>query len=157
MKKMILLLASMALAMVLVSGVALAAPKKGTSGGDTGTTTDGSTITVIYGGELITATVHEGTSGDDTIIGTPENDAIKGYDGNDHLYGDPSQDVGGKDYIAGGNGDDTIDGGPNADLLSGGSGNDQINAADGTKDWVYCGDGVDTVEADSVDELYNCE
>ena len=132
MKKTILLLASLVTMMVLVSGVALAAPKKN-SGGNT-ESTQSATITFIYNGEMVTATVHEGSSGNDTITGTPGHDYIKGHDGDDVISGEASSDV-----------------------LDGGSGNDELKAADGAKDLVYCGTGVDTVEADSADVLYDCE
>lgn len=78
----------------------------------------------------------------------------------------------GTDYIEGGFGNDTITGGPGRDTIAGdftGSqcgvfqsctiphGDDTINTRDGEADTVDCGVGNDTVVADAVDNLSNCE
>jgi Ca2+-binding RTX toxin-like protein len=90
-----------------------------------------------------------GTAGDDSIVGTVENDVIyagEGNDtvlgglGNDYIYGDE-----GNDSLLGGDGNDTIDGWKGNDSLFGGAGNDSliggpgVNAIDG-------GDGNDTAD-----------
>ncbi len=95
MSKTVLLLASMAVALVLVSGVALAA-------------------TTI---ECTVGTTCLGTSGDDEITGTTEADRIKARAGNDTAYG-----LGGRDKIFGQDGIDSLYGGARNDTLNGGSG-----------------------------------
>lgn len=60
-----------------------------------------------------------GTSGDNTIYGTPARDVIAGLEGNDTIYG-----LGGNDIICGGDGNDTLHGGAQTDVLIGGSGED---------------------------------
>ncbi|MGK7945323.1 MAG: choice-of-anchor Q domain-containing protein [Microcystaceae cyanobacterium] len=93
----------------------------------------------------------EGTTGNDTLIGTDEpdeinalsgddliragdgKDVINGEEGKDRLYGDADNDI-----INGDEDDDFIDGGADNDLLSGGDGNDL----------VYGGDGNDTLLGD---------
>ncbi|MGE5539244.1 MAG: beta strand repeat-containing protein [Gemmatimonas sp.] len=86
----------------------------------------------------------QGTSGNDTIIGTARNDEIKGGGGDDLLLGGA-----GNDELSGGAGNDTLDGGSGRDELSGGSGNDVLvyGAAEnvGTRDKYDGGDGVDTL------------
>lgn len=88
-------------------------------------------------------------------------DPIYGLGGNDLLRG-----LRGEDCIYGGRGDDQIAGMDDADLLSGGLGRDDVGAGegddrilvrDGKRDAVRCGDGRDTVEADGLDRLVECE
>jgi len=99
-KKAILLLAMMAAALLVASGVALAATSyKQCKVGVTCT----------------------GTSGDDTITGTTSNDSIYGYSGNDRIYG-----YGGNDYMTGMDGDDQLYGTYGADRYVGGNGNDKM-------------------------------
>ena len=160
------LIVAVAAALLLASGVAIAAtltcqtgsistnPCKGTNSDDT----------------LI------GTLGDDYIIGGPTthgygDDIINGREGNDKLYGGYNDDT-----ITGNGGDDTVDGGYNRDTLDGGNGNDKIygyynrdkiiggfgedtisggndddnvDAADGEIDYINCGTGTDTLKADA--------
>ncbi len=61
------------------------------------------------------------------------------------------------DELYGGGGDDTVVGGLGTDILHGGDGNDTIQARDGVADRVDCGLGTDSVVADAVDVLANCE
>jgi RTX calcium-binding nonapeptide repeat (4 copies) len=78
----------------------------------------------------------------------------------------------GADYVEGGFGNDTLTGGPGRDTIVGDftgtqcgvlqsctipHGDDTINARDGEADTVDCGVGNDTVVADAVDSLSNCE
>jgi Ca2+-binding RTX toxin-like protein len=56
-----------------------------------------------------------GLGGDDTIEGLGGNDRIYDGDGNDHIYGQP-----GNDYIDGGAGNDYLDGGNGDDIIFGG-------------------------------------
>jgi Ca2+-binding RTX toxin-like protein len=58
---------------------------------------------------------YTGSSGDDVIVGSSEENTIDGLDGNDQLIGGPSDDT-----IYGGDGDDIISGGPGNDVLYGG-------------------------------------
>lgn len=89
------------------------------------------------------------------IHGGPGNDRIDGTSGDDRLYGDA-----GSDTIFGSGGNDLVDGGPGLDQLYGDGfyldvgGNDTINSRDGERDEVSCGMGVDTVTADSLDNIY---
>ncbi|WP_028062621.1 calcium-binding protein [Solirubrobacter soli] len=88
-----------------------------------------------------------GMGGDDLIDAANGNDVIDGGDGNDTIYG-------------GGN-DDQIKGGPGLDSLSGeGSasgffisvpGSDTIDARDGIREQIDCGQGADTAIVDELD------
>lgn len=84
-----------------------------------------------------------------------------GFPGRQHVRGvaGPDTIVGGaeSDNVYGGTGNDALTGGGGVDLLSGGDGNDAINARDGVADVVTCGDGSDTVVADAVDTVVDCE
>jgi Ca2+-binding RTX toxin-like protein len=99
-----------------------------------------------------------------TIIGTPENDILRGTPGDDVIVGLAGNDVidgrGGDDRICGGNGNDVIQAGEGSDRVDGGAGNDVINAVDGVR-------GNDTVNgsghissdicvADRGDAVHNC-
>jgi Ca2+-binding RTX toxin-like protein len=94
------------------------------------------------------------------------NDGAPGEGDNVHsdvedIYGSPFNDKltgnGKANTIDGGAGNDTIKGGKGTDGLYGGPGNDVINSKDGQVDTVDCGPGVDTVIADRVDIVTNCE
>jgi uncharacterized repeat protein (TIGR01451 family) len=84
-----------------------------------------------------------GTAKADRLRGTAYADVLDGRGGPDHLFG-----YAGSDILIGGLGNDTIDAG---------KGNDTIRARDKTRDVVRCGLGTDTVTADRVDVLTNCE
>jgi len=102
MRKSVLLVASIALAVLLASGVALAANIKGDENDN----------------ELT------GTSSRDTISPFAGNDTVYALGGNDdvrHSYGN--------DYILGGSGDDTLRGGFDNDVIWGGPGKDLIDCA----------------------------
>jgi Ca2+-binding RTX toxin-like protein len=76
-----------------------------------------------------------GTSGNDTIIGTAAADKIDGLGGNDFLYG--------------GGGNDTITSGPGRDYLYGEDGNDTLISKRGTgPDYYDGGAGIDRVNTD---------
>ncbi len=122
-----------------------------------------------------------GQQGDDTLDGGPGPDRLWGGPGNDVLRGGPGSDVlrgqGGNDTLYGGPSRDTLIGGAGNDLITevpsaysraepldtgenrvdGGPGNDTINVANGKRDVVDCGPGFDTVKADKIDALRNCE
>ena len=61
------------------------------------------------------------------------------------------------DELYGGGGNDTVTGGLGSDVLSGGDDNDTIQARDGVADRVDCGLGTDSVVADALDVVVNCE
>jgi hypothetical protein len=73
-------------------------------------------------------------------------------EGADTIHSGPASDV-----IYGGRGADAIDPGAGSDDISAGLGNDSVSVRDGVADIVDCGDGTDTVTADRVDVLSNCE
>jgi Ca2+-binding RTX toxin-like protein len=136
--KSVLLLATMGLAVLLASGLALAAPKGGTtntiqcSAGTTCYGTDGPDI--IYGTDL--ADVIRALKGDDKIIPYAGDDQIFGDDGNDevrHSFG--------KDYIEGGLGADTLRGGFGLDTIYGNqpsATNREADQSDGARDLIDC-------------------
>jgi hypothetical protein len=110
MRRTVLLLASMALAVLLASGVALALKEinckdggfcKGTPKRD-----------LMKGGGRF-----------DNIQGRGNDDVLKGFGGSDYLFGQP--------------GDDRLIGGPNGDLLIGGAGDDALDGGDGGNDYYY--------------------
>lgn len=73
--------------------------------------------------------------------------------GASRLVGSP-----GPDKLAGYVGDDTIVGGRGRDVIFGHLGDDRIDARDGARDVVDCGDGDrDRVRADRIDRLSGCE
>lgn len=160
-KSVLLLLTSIALAVLLASGIALAATVNcnpdaykcvGTSGPDTlyGTSDDYDNIRGREGADKI-----YGLGGDDRTIhseglyGDDGDDVVRGGQGNDSVYGGH-----GSDRVFGGPGSDSITGetqnyvGPAPDFISGGEGDDFIRAGDTTRDRIYCGLGYDTVLAD---------
>src|SRR5215218_5508375 len=108
MRKTLLLLTTMALALLLAAGMALAAP-----------------ITCQVG---VTC---KGTSSADTITGTTSNDTIKGRGGDDTITA-----LDGKDKIDGGPNNDTMDGGAGNDtyLFANFWGIDRISADSGGVD-----------------------
>jgi Ca2+-binding RTX toxin-like protein len=108
MRRMILLLTTMALALLLAAGVALAA-----------------TVTCQVG---VTC---KGTSSADTITGTTSNDTINGLAGNDTIKA-----LDGIDKINGGPNNDTMNGGPGNDtyLFATSFGADRISADSGGVD-----------------------
>jgi Ca2+-binding RTX toxin-like protein len=125
--------------------------------------------------------VMKGTANADHIVGLDEADEIHGLAAPDRLAGDGNFTVPGDDKLFGGPGFDTLFGGAGSDLPSGGedgdqisadflfndgtdtvrggSGNDTVNAAEGAKDLIYCGEGRrDTVTFDAgLDRIKNCE
>jgi len=173
MKRILLVLAAMALALLLASGVAWAVTKIGTDGPDT----------------------LRGTHGDDNLIGKGGNDRLFSLNGRDTLLGGP-----GKDYVISGNeqrsggGDKNLLGGPGNDIVLGGWGSDKVVGGEGNdlladgrprdvaldivsgeagtdvifvaslrlkataEDIVTCGSGFDRVHADTKDEVApDCE
>ncbi len=95
------------------------------------------------------------------IVGTKNNDYLAGGGGNDWIYGLGGNDTlrggGGDDHLYGGPGNDVITGGPGSDFIYGGPGSDTIYAADGERDTIDCGPGVDRAYVDAIDVVKNCE
>jgi len=85
-----------------------------------------------------------GGPGADQLTAADAADTLDGGDGNDRLSAG-----GGNDIVIGGAGADDVDAGP---------GNDTLRTRDGEEDTVRCGDGVDSIDADTVDKLAaDCE
>ncbi len=107
-----MLLAATLLALVVFSGVALAA-----------------TISCVAGVECLGTTQADtlnGSLGDDFIFGRGSGDTLKGFGGTDFLYGQGSADK--------------VFGGPRGDLMIGGPGNDALSGEEDS-DRYYFGDG----------------
>jgi Ca2+-binding RTX toxin-like protein len=169
MRRLVLLLTAMALALLLASGVALAVNRIGTDGPDT----------------------LRGTNGNDNLLGRGDNDILIALNGRDNLLGGPGNDwldtrrMGfrrGDKNMVGGSGNDAVIGGRSSDNVLGEEGNDlvadgperefatdRLTAGDGNdvvavvnrpafKDLVTCGEGFDRVLADRKDVLADdCE
>jgi Ca2+-binding RTX toxin-like protein len=169
MRRLVLLLTAMALALLLASGVALAVNKIGTDGPDT----------------------LRGTNGNDNLLGRGDNDILFALNGRDNLLGGPGNDWldtrrmgfrSGDKNMVGGSGNDAVIGGRGSDNVLGEEGNDlvadgperefatdRLTAGDGNdvvavvnrpafKDLVTCGEGFDRVLADRKDVLADdCE
>ena len=86
-------------------------------------------------------------SGDDTVRGNDQRNALEGGDGADTLYGGRM-----KDTIRGGDGDDQLYGEHGLDILEGGSGNDNLRGGVGN-DVLRGGDGNDTLSGGSGADL----
>lgn len=102
-----------------------------------------------------------GNKGDDHISGRIGFDDILGGPGNDHLEGGMNPDRmwggSGRDVVNGQRGADGLSGGKGVDVLRGGVGNDVIDSRDGVKDYVYGGDGTDTLRKDRFDVVRGVE
>jgi hypothetical protein len=112
------------------------------------------------------AAVKQGTPRGDRLVGTANPDRIDGRGGPDRIDGGGGDDVlrggggndllrggGGNDLLQGGTGADTLVGGPGRDRLAGGPGDDVLDAADGVRDELVCGPGVDRVVVDRLDRV----
>jgi Ca2+-binding RTX toxin-like protein len=169
MRRTILTMATtMALTVLVVSGVALAANIAcvvgatqcvGTSQNDhiSGSQQD-DTIFARHGDDTV-----NGNDGHDEIHGGPGNDTLNGNDVGDTFFGDGGADTLegalGADNNSGGRGNDSIDASdPNDpavfEVSVGGRGNDTIDTVDGHADHIGCGEGEDTVNADVNDTIF---
>jgi hypothetical protein len=88
----------------------------------------------------------------DTLNGDQGNDDLDSGGGNDSVSGGD-----GRDSIHSGEGADSVSGGLGSDAIDAGGGNDNVDVADGIADSVACGPGTDTVSADQLDQLGDCE
>ena len=90
-----------------------------------------------------------GAQGDDVLtlgVKTTKPSYVVAEDGNDVLRGGT-----GDDQLYGGLGNDDLDGGGGLDVVWGQEGADSVRSNDGVADTIVCGDGVDSVLADTVD------
>lgn len=90
--------------------------------------------------------------GNDELVGTSNDETIRGFGGSDRIYGHEGLDtlIGGEgiDYIYGGSNDDEIHGGADADFLYGEDGADDLYA-EGEGDQLFGGEGGDHYFLDS--------
>ena len=140
MRRTIVLLATMALTLLVASGVAWAVNKIGTDGPDT----------------------LRGTNGNDNLIGKGGNDRLFALDGRDNLLGGPGKDVvvgkprgwaGGDKNLQGGPGNDIVFGARGSDNVLGDAGNDWLidgPTRESSLDKVSGGDGDDVLAIDNV-------
>jgi Ca2+-binding RTX toxin-like protein len=120
----------------------------------------------------------EGTTGNDTFIGSPGPDDFSGDQGQDDIHGGGGNDLlyggGGDDKMFGDAGNDKLQGASGGDTVDGGAGLDQIYgdnascsvfcsfdadtlfARDGEKDAVDCGGGADSAQVDQLDVVSDC-
>jgi Ca2+-binding RTX toxin-like protein len=151
MRRTILLVATMALTLLVASGVALAITRIGTDGPDT----------------------LKGTNGDDNLIGMGGNDELFSLRGDDNLLGGPGKDVvagnngrggplGGEKNLIGGSGNDLVFGGSGSDNEVGNEGNDFLNDGEldhAVRDNLSSGAGndvMDTVNYPAVKDVLAC-
>jgi Ca2+-binding RTX toxin-like protein len=167
MRRTIVLLVTMALTLLVASGVALAVTRIGTDGPDTLRGTNADDNLLGQGGNDILFAMR----GHDTLSGGPGKDVVAGGNevrplgGDKNLLGDL-----GNDGVFGGNGSDNLVGADGNDWLAerqrksdnvvAGSGNDVVDVATqpAFKDVVACGSGFDRVLADRKDVVApDCE
>jgi Ca2+-binding RTX toxin-like protein len=116
MRRTILMVATVALTVLVASGVALAVNKIGTDGPDT----------------------LRGTNGNDNLIGKGGNDRLFALDGRDNLLGGPGKDLVGTDPTVWRRGDKNLQGGPGNDIVFGARGSDNVLGDEGN-DWLIDG------------------
>jgi Ca2+-binding RTX toxin-like protein len=161
MRRTLLLLSTLALALSLAAGAAFAqTPRFGAQGPGVSKTCPEDCDGTTYPDTLI------GTDAPNHIDGLGGNesvtfgDYIPTHGGNDVVYGNAGGDriEGGRsaDSIFGGSGNDLLIGGKGEDSVDGGTGDDSIMVKDGQRDMVNCGGGTDSVTRDSIDVLSNC-
>jgi Ca2+-binding RTX toxin-like protein len=98
----------------------------------------------------------------DTLTGNDRRNVLTGGGGRDLLRGlgagDTLEGGDGADRVEGGEGGDALIGNAGLDLLMGGDGGDRVDARDGRRDAVECGQGEDSVTADARDRVdRDCE
>ena len=173
MRRTILLMATMALTLLVASGVALAVNKIGTNGPDTLRGTNGADNLIGKGGSdrifslagrdnllggpgrdfMLGGTPRRASGGDKSMVGGPGNDAVGGGLGSDNVVGQE-----GNDLLVGGPG--LVPREASNDKLLGGDGNDVFDVLNkpAGRDVVLCGSGFDRVLADRKDVVApDCE
>jgi hypothetical protein len=181
MRRTILLLATMALTLLVASGMALAITKiggpgpntlRGTNGADNLLGKGGNDVLFGLGGRdnllggpgkdwVFSGNERRALGGDKNVVGGPGNDGVGGGGGSDNVLGSSGNDFvdggSGPDNISGGDGNDyLVDGerrGGATDIFTGGDGNDVIDNTNlpAKRDVVTCGGGFDRVLADRAD------
>ena len=165
MRRAILLLSTVALAMLLASGIAWAVDKTCQADTDCFGTKEADDLTGSNGNDRIF-----GLGGPDLIRGLASDDRISGGSGDDDVRGQ-----GGRDGISGAGGDDELLGGSGFDTILAGNGDDTVfggdtlgdtssdtigvegDQANGFQDEVFCGgENQDQVFSDPNDILHNC-
>jgi Ca2+-binding RTX toxin-like protein len=147
-KRSVLLLLAVTMALLLVSGVAIARTFSCDGGYCRGTNSNDT----IYG-----------SGGRDNIYSLRGADLVRGKGGADSVNGDGGRDrlSGGKgnDEVNGGDADDVVAGNSGYDALNGGNGDDRVEAVDGLRDQISCGNGRnDIVVFDAgIDVFRKCE
>lgn len=103
----------------------------------------------------------EGEIGADTLTTGAGPDRVGGGQGNDRVDTGAGDDLAtgddGDDVLITGDGNDQADGGSGSDQIDTGAGDDLVVSADGYADTVVCGPGNDTVTADQLDQVVDCE
>jgi Ca2+-binding RTX toxin-like protein len=151
---MILLLASMSMALLLASGIVLAVNQILCDGGEC--------LGTPRNDEMLGSLRHDviyGLKGDDRMWGRTGRDDVYGFKGNDWATGGS-----GIDKVSGGDGRDTLLDGPlgdsSRDTVNGGAGSDTLNTRNSpaSVDVLDCGAGHDIARVDSKDIVGgNCE
>ena len=112
--------------------------------------------TIILENEASEKSVQEKPKVEVSIEGTPNNDKIRGGDGNDEINGAEGNDIiygkGGDDEFEGGNGDDILYGDEGEDTLDGGKGDDKLVGGIDT-DELKGGSGADLFICDEDDKV----
>jgi hypothetical protein len=171
-RKTVLLLGSMALALLLASGIALAATIDCTAGRGCLGTDDRDTLNGSVEHDDMDARQASdklfGNDGHDWMSGDTYGPADSSTDGDDRVFGGAGYDglagYGGSDLLSGGDGRDYIyavenSKNPGEDTVKDGRDNDFIDAIDKTKDTIDCGSGTkDRVFYDKkLDTIEKCE
>ena len=151
-RRVALLLAAMGAALVLATGVALAASIQCPNAANG--VCNGTNAPDTLAGTNSVDTIN-GFGGDDAMYGYGANDTMNG--GNESGYGDGIYGGLGNDRIYGQGGNDLIEGDYGNDYLDTGPGSDRVNAQDGYADTIVCGSSTaDLVYHDSIDTLTGC-
>ena len=149
MRRVIFLLTTIALALVVGGGVALAATIQCRAGETCTGTNRNDSMYGTRGHDAIFA-----LKGNDYVVGKGAADNLNGQDGADKVLGGP-----GDDWVKGGYQNDLVRGDKGNDTITGGPGHDIVEAADGMRDLIYCGPGTrDRVYYDrNLDRFRGCE
>jgi RTX calcium-binding nonapeptide repeat (4 copies) len=127
-RRVIILLAVITIAVAAVGGAALAKTIRCHGGNCFGT----NRADTIFGTNRHDAIFARG--GGDFVSGRQRNDNLNGQNGNDSAFGGRAND-----WVKGGRGNDMVKGDLGNDRLTGGSGHNTIRAGDGMRDLIICG------------------
>jgi hypothetical protein len=147
-KRSVLLLLAVMVALLLASGVAIAR----TFNCDGGLCRGTDSSDTMYG-----------SSGRDNIYSREGADLVRGNGGSDSVNGDGGRDrlSGGRgnDEVNGGDADDVVAGNSGFDAMNGGNGDDRMEAVDGMEDNISCGNGSHDIAVfdAGLDHLRECE